>query len=57
MNKKKLIEEVSKDADISLEKAEAAINSFFTRLTDEQISSYLTNALEEEENEKNRSNR
>jgi len=45
MTKEELIEAIAKDAGISIEKAEAAAESFFTRLSEEQISDYMTEII------------
>jgi len=48
MTKEELIEAIAKDAGISIEKAEAAAESFFTRLSEDQISEYMTAVVNEE---------
>ena len=47
MTREELIEAIAKDAGIPLEKAEAAAESFFTRLPDEQISEIFTELINE----------
>ena len=47
MNTQELIEVVAKDSDISTEKAEAAILTFFTYLTADQISECFAEELNE----------
>ena len=48
MTREELIEAIAKDAGIPLEKAEAAAESFFSRLSDEQISDYMTEIINQE---------